>query len=59
MDRRQKREIARIIAKAEKTKDYKFLEEYIPSLNLSLEDLFWIDEEIQKYMSNQKPYYNK
>lgn len=52
MDRREKREIARRIAKAEKNKDYKYLEEMIPALNLSLEDLFWIDEEIQKILSN-------
>lgn len=52
MDRREKREIARKIAKAEMNKDYKYLEETIPALNLSLEDLFWIDEEVQRILSN-------
>lgn len=55
MDRREKREIARKIAKAEKRKDYEFLDEYISSLSLSLEDLCWIDEEILKIYSTEHP----
>lgn len=49
MDRKEIREIARIIAKAEKKKDYKTIEEI--ASKLSLEDMIRIDDAVQKIIS--------
>lgn len=49
MERKELRELARRIAKAEKKKDYNLIEEL--SKNLSFEDMIRLDHEIQKILS--------
>lgn len=49
MERKEIREIARKIAKAEQKKDYDLIEEL--SKNLSFEDMIRLDHEIQKILS--------